>query len=69
MDKLLLTLAAAAGGVGLLLCVVAVGGRLSGSYWLGGMQVGTLVLAGIAAMVAACLALLAVLVQRAPARR
>lgn len=69
MDKLLLTLAAAAGLGGVLLCVAAVVGRFSGSYWLGGMQVGTLLLAGTAAMVAGCLALLAVLVRRAPAGR
>jgi hypothetical protein len=69
MDKLLLIFATACGLGGLLLCAAAVVSRFSGSYWLGGMQVGTLMLAGTAAMVAGCLALLTVLVRRSLAGR
>lgn len=69
MDKGLLTLGTVAGLGGVLLCVVAVAVRLSGSYWLAGMQVGTLLLGGTAAMTAGCLAFLAVLARHALAER
>ena len=39
-------------------------GRLSGAYWLGGIQVGTVLQAGMAAALVGCLAYLAVLVER-----
>jgi hypothetical protein len=46
------------GIVGLVLCAVAVLGRISGHYTLGGFQVGTVLIAGIAALAAACFLLL-----------
>ena len=50
-----------AGVAGLLLCIVAFGVRVTGTYFLGGFQLGTLLLTGIAAMVAGCFCLLLVL--------
>ena len=47
-----------AGIAGVLVCALAVAVRIGGNYVLGGFQVGTLLLGGIAAMVAGCLALL-----------
>jgi hypothetical protein len=38
--------------------------RLAGMFWIGGMQAGTLMQAGTAAMIAGCLAFLAVLTRR-----
>lgn len=53
-----------AGLAGVLICAGAILARLSGSYLLGGFQVGTLLQAGVAAMVVACLAYLALLAER-----
>ena len=47
-----------AGVAGLLVSALAVAVRIGGHYILGGFQVGTLLLAGVAAMVVGCLALL-----------
>lgn len=63
MRSLLMWAARAAGVLGVAAMLLAFGARLSGSYWVGGLQAGTLLQAGIAAMVAACLAYLAVLVE------
>lgn len=52
------------GIVGALICLAGVFTRLSGVYWLGGFQVGTLLQAGIAAMVFGCFCLLVELGQR-----
>lgn len=54
----------AAGIAGVLLCITSVAVRLGGSYFLAGFQVGTLLQAGIAAMVFGCFCLLAVLTQK-----
>lgn len=59
MNKLLLTAGRVAGFGGIFLCLVAVGTRLSGNYFLGGFQLATLLQAGVAAMVAGCFFLLA----------
>jgi hypothetical protein len=53
-----------AGVVGFLLIAVAAVARLAGGYWLAGFQVGTLMFAGTAALVAGCFALLLVLTSR-----
>lgn len=53
-----------AGISGVLLCIAGVAVRLGGAYFLGGFQVGTLLIAGIAAMVFGCFCLLAVLSRR-----
>ena len=64
MNNLLLWLGRAAGVAGLLLIAVAVVVRLTGVYWLGGFQVGTVLLGGTAALAAGCFALLLVLTSR-----
>jgi hypothetical protein len=64
MSSLLLLSARVAGVAGALLCAAAGAARLGGLYWLGGFQVGTLLLAGIAAMTAGCLCFLWVLAAR-----
>ena len=46
------------GIIGLLVCALAVLARVTGHYTLGGFQVGTLLVAGIAALAAACFLLL-----------
>jgi hypothetical protein len=64
MNQLLLLLGRVAGLVGLVLIAVAVAVRLTGAYWLGGFQIGTVLLGGTAALVAGCFALLLVLTSR-----
>jgi hypothetical protein len=61
---MLLGIGRIAGIVGVLVCLVAVGVRLGGSYLLGGFPVGTLFSGGIAAMVAGCFCFLWVIVTR-----
>ena len=53
-----------AGGVGLLVCALAVGARVMGHFFVAGYQVGTLFLAGIAALTAGCFFLLLALASR-----
>jgi hypothetical protein len=69
MDRLLLWLGRAAGVAGALICVVAGALRLTGSYWLGRFQLGSLLLVGVAAMTLGCLCFLAVLTERLKAAR
>jgi hypothetical protein len=64
MEKLLLWVGRLAGLAGLLVVLAAVLARGSGSYIVVGVQVGTLLLVGIATMVIACLAYLAYLAER-----
>ena len=64
MGSLLRWIGRSAGLVGALLCVGAILARLGGSYVVGGFQVGTLLQAGIAAMLIACLSYLALLAER-----
>lgn len=49
---------------GVLLCLVGVAARLSGTYWIAGFQVGTLLQAGTTAMVFGCFCFLAALTHR-----
>ena len=58
MNDLMLWLGRVAGVVGLLLCLVAVGARVSGYYFLGSFQLGTLLQAGTAGLAAGCFGLL-----------
>jgi len=69
MESVLLLLGRLAGIAGLLLCVAAVLLRLGGSYYIGSLQVGTLLQAGIAALGIACFFLLLVLVAQGKADR
>ena len=64
MNDLLLWLGRIAGVAGLVVCAVAGVVRLSGAYFLGSYQVGTLLLAGSAALVAGCYFLLLVHTRR-----
>lgn len=61
---LVLKLGQLCGIVGALLCLVSVLFRLKGTYLLGDFQVGTLLQAGIAAMIFGCFCLLLVLTGR-----
>lgn len=64
MTALLRWIGRLSGLAGVLACAVAVLARMAGSYVIGGFQVGTLLLAGIAAMLVACLSYLVLLVER-----
>ena len=64
MESLLLWIGRLAGGAGVLIALAAVIARAGGQYVVGGLQVGTLLLAGIAAMVAGCLAYAALIAER-----
>lgn len=64
MEMLLLWIGRLAGLVGVAACLIAIGARLVGGFWIAGFQVGTLLQAGIAAMVLGCLAHLVVLTLR-----
>lgn len=66
MPVLLRWLARVAGLVGIAAIVVAVLGRIVGLYWLGSFQVGTVLQGGMAAVLLACLAYLALLVEARP---
>lgn len=52
-----------AGLVGVAAIVVAVLARVAGAYWVGSFQVGTLLQAGMAATLLACLAYLVALAE------
>jgi hypothetical protein len=64
MRKLLLWMGRVGGVVGVILCAIAVIVRLRGAYNFDGFQVGTLLLAGMAAMIFGCLGYLASLAER-----
>ncbi len=64
MANLLLWLGRVAGVVGITVCVVAAGARLSGQYILAGFELGTLFQAGTSAMIAGCFCLLSVMTIR-----
>jgi hypothetical protein len=64
MESLLLWMGRIAGIVGLAISALAAYQRLTGAYFAGGFQVGTLLLAGITGMLVACLCLLLVLTER-----
>ncbi|MBP6653937.1 MAG: hypothetical protein KAX66_01690 [Propionivibrio sp.] len=60
----LLKLGWLAGIVGVLLCILSVGLRLTGAFWLGGFQIGTLLLAGVAGLVFGCFCMLGYLTRK-----
>ncbi len=49
MDNYVLLAGRAAGILGILMCVIAVGTRLTGSFYLGGVEAASVLQAGIAA--------------------
>lgn len=63
MQALLTWIGRVAGIVGVAVAGAAVIGRLAGAYWLGGFQVGTLLQAGMASMLVACLAYVAAIAE------
>jgi hypothetical protein len=65
MNNLLRWTGRCAGVIGVLLLVVAVVARAAGVFVVGGLQVGTVLQAGMAAMILGCLAYLANLVDGA----
>jgi hypothetical protein len=67
MNDMLLWIGRVGGVGGVLLCAVAAIARISGHYFLGSFQVGTLLQAGMAMMIAGCLGFLAVLTERSKA--
>jgi hypothetical protein len=64
METLLLWLGRVAGLSGLLICALAFGVRLMGAWYLGSVPVATLLQAGMAAMIFACLAYCACIAER-----
>lgn len=64
METSLLWIGRLAGVLGVLLCLIAIGARLTGAFWIAGFQAGTVLQAGMAAMLLGCLAHLAVLTAR-----
>jgi hypothetical protein len=68
MNTFMLWIGRVSAAVGALLCIVAVALRISGRFFFGSFQVVTLLTAGIAVMVAACVCLLLVLSNRGVGR-
>lgn len=68
MDKLTLLIGRLVGGLGIVVVLVAVATRALGHFWLGGLQTGTLLLAGIGATAVGAFLLLVVLTARLPGR-
>ena len=66
MHSVLMWVARVAGVMGVMLIGAAGAARLSGAFWLGGLQLGTLLQAGMAATLVACLCYLATLAERRP---
>ena len=64
MSKLLVWMGRVAGLAGVILAAIAVVARLSGWWHIGSLSVGTLLMAGAAAMVAGTLAYAASLAER-----
>ena len=63
MTILLLWIGRIGGAFGVLLCAIAVLTRIRGMYGLAGFQVGTVLLAGMAAMLVGCLGYLAAIAE------
>ena len=64
MSKLLLWVGRIGGSAGVALSVIAVLARVLGMYNLAGFQMGTVLLAGMAAMLVGCLGYLAAIAER-----
>ena len=64
MESLLLWIGRIAGISGVALSIWAAFSRFSGEYFVGGFQIGTLLLGGMTAMLVACISFLIVLTDR-----
>lgn len=60
----LLKLGWSAGIVGVLLCITGIGVRLTGTFWIAGFQVGTLLQAGLVGLVFGCFCMLGYLTRK-----
>ena len=58
MQNYILLAGRAAGILGILVCIIAVATRISGSYYLAGMETESLLLGGTSAVVVGCFLLL-----------
>jgi hypothetical protein len=65
MHAVLIWIARLTGIAGLLVMALAAFARLSGDYWMGGFQVGTILQVGMAVTLVACLGYIAALVEQA----
>jgi hypothetical protein len=64
VEKLLLWIGRLGGIAGVILCAVAILARMRSVYNVAGFQVGTFLLAGVAAMLVGCLGYLAAIAER-----
>ena len=64
MEGILLLAGRLAALIGVLVCAWSAYARLTGAYFVAGFQIGTLLLAGMAAMMVACVCFLLVLTGR-----
>jgi len=64
MENVVVWIGRVSGLGGILLCILAVTVRMSGRFLLGAFQIGTVLEAGIAAMILGCFCFLAVLMER-----
>ena len=64
MDSLLLWVGRISALAGVFICALAILGRLTGTFFFGGFQIGTLLQAGIVAMLVACVCFLMILTSR-----
>jgi len=64
VEKLLLWIGRLGGIVGVIICAVAILARMRSVYNVANFQVGTLLLAGVAAMLVGCLGYLAAIAER-----
>ena len=64
MESLLLWIGRIGGTIGLLLSAWAAYARLTGAFFLGGFQIGTLLLVGMTGLLVACFCLLLVMTLR-----
>jgi hypothetical protein len=69
MNAALVWIGRVAGAIGVAVCALGAIARVTGHYTVGNYQAGTLLLAGIASMVAGCLALLWAITSRDGGRR
>ena len=64
MENLLLWVGRIAGLAGVAISIWAAVSRLTGGYYVGGFQIGTLLMAGMTSMLVACICFLMVLTDR-----
>ena len=68
MHRLLIWVGRSAGILGIALMLLAGLVRLSGAFWLGGFQIGTVLQVGMAMTLLSCLGYIAALVERSDLR-